>query len=79
MENGEGNGSDRLSARTRVAEEVESSVTHQPDRLPTEDEEALAEQSADELERSGKSKSVADHEADMARRGVEERGEGRIE
>lgn len=54
-------------------------ATHGSDRIPTEDEEKAAERAADELEESGEEASVAAHYEEMARRGAEQRGEGRIE
>lgn len=52
---------------------------HEPDRMPTDDEEQAAEKSARELRESGEEESVAEHYEEMARRGAEEKGEGRIE
>ncbi|MGH8989554.1 MAG: hypothetical protein ACRDXC_13335 [Acidimicrobiales bacterium] len=54
-------------------------ATHEPDRMPTEDEEVAAERSTEELRTSGEEASVAEHYRDMVRRGVEQEGEGRIE
>ncbi len=52
---------------------------HDADRMPTEDEEEAAEKSAKKLRESGDAESVAEHYEDMARRGVEQKGEGRID
>lgn len=54
-------------------------ATHEPDRMPTGDEEAAAESSTERLEESGKEREVAENYEEMARRGVEQKGEGRIE
>ena len=59
---------------TRTAE-----ATHEPDRMPSDEEEAAAESAAAHLEESGKEHDVAEHYEDMARRGVEQKGEGRID
>lgn len=47
--------------------------------MPTPEEETAAERSAEELGESGDEQSVAEHYEEMARRGVEQKGEGRIE
>ncbi|HVC14865.1 MAG TPA: hypothetical protein VND62_08410 [Acidimicrobiales bacterium] len=52
---------------------------HDADRMPTDDEERAAERAADQLEESGEEASVAEHYEEMARRGTEQKGEGRIE
>jgi hypothetical protein len=52
---------------------------HEADRMPTGDEEEAAEKSADELRESGEEAEVAKHYEEMARRGVDQEGEGRIE
>lgn len=52
---------------------------HEPDRMPSEEEEAAAEASTDELQRSGEEHRVAEHYEEMARLGVEQKGEGRID
>jgi hypothetical protein len=54
-------------------------AAHEPDRMPTEEEDAAADASTDELERSGEEGSVARHYREMTRLGVEQKGEGRIE
>lgn len=54
-------------------------AAHEPDRMPTDDEEAAAEASTEELEKSGKERDVAAHYEEMAHLGVEEKGEGRID
>lgn len=52
---------------------------HEPDRMPTSEEEAAAERSEKRLEETGKEREVAEHFEDMARRGLDQKGEGRIE
>lgn len=52
---------------------------HTPDRMPTETEEQAAEKSEAALEESGEEASVAAHYEEMAKKGVEQKGEGRIE
>jgi len=47
--------------------------------MPTEDEDQAAERSAKELADSGEEASVAEHYEEMARRGADQKGEGRIE
>lgn len=54
-------------------------ATHEPDRMPSEDEEQAAERAGHELEESGEARDVAAHFEDMAKRGVEQKGEGRID
>lgn len=61
----------RPSRETRDAEQAEARAPHQPDRPPTKDEEELAEEQ--ELDSS-----VIKQEQDMAERGRDQRGEGRI-
>lgn len=64
---------------TEEAEEVDALAAHQADRGPTEEEEELADRSSEELEKSGNRQTVSEHHAEMHQRGVEQRGEGRIE
>jgi len=52
---------------------------HEADRMPSEDEEEAAEASESQLHESGEDREVAKHYEEMARRGVEQQGEGRIE
>ncbi len=54
-------------------------AAHEADRTPTDDEAKAAERSADELRESGEEESVAEHYKEMARRGVEQKGEGKID
>jgi hypothetical protein len=61
----------RPSRETRDAEHAEAGAAHEPDRPPTKDEERLAEQHQPNPD-------VADHEEEMAERGAEAGGEGRI-
>jgi anti-anti-sigma factor len=60
-----------VSAATRAAETDEASARHAADRPPTqEEEEAIEGETVDP--------DVAEHFEDMAERGADERGEGRI-
>lgn len=52
---------------------------HTPDRMPTESEEQAAEESEARLEASGEEAEAAAHIEEMARKGAEQKGEGRIE
>ena len=62
---------ERPTDETRAAERAEAEREAGPDRMPTEDEERVAErQSIDD--------DVREHEKDMAERGARQRGEGRI-
>jgi hypothetical protein len=60
------------SASTREEEEREAAAAHVADRPPTPEEEEAAEERP-------LSPGVAEHEREMAERGVEARGEGRID
>jgi hypothetical protein len=59
------------SAETRAAEREEAKAPHEPDREPTGDEASAAE--VLELDPE-----VAQHEREMAERGKDQKGEGRI-
>lgn len=59
------------SPETRAAEREEMDAPHEPDREPTSDEAAAAE--AVELDPE-----VVEHEKEMAERGANQKGEGRI-
>jgi hypothetical protein len=61
----------RPSAETREAEHAEAQTTHESDRAPTPQEEAVAE--AQEVEPD-----VAEHEEEMLKRGANQQGEGRL-
>ena len=61
----------RPSDATRSAEREAAQAAHQPDRPPTGEEAHLAE-------RSTLDPSVAAHEKEMAYRGKNQKGEGRI-
>lgn len=61
----------RSSDETHAADHGDAKAEHVPDRAPTPDEEARA----DELELDD---SVVAHEREMAERGARQRGEGRI-
>lgn len=73
------NEAEGVSESTRSAEATEGSAAHAADRPPTEGEEVLADESTGEIERTGRAGSVAEHHAEMDRRGTEARGEGRID
>jgi hypothetical protein len=61
----------RPSRETRDAEREEADRKAGADRMPTEDEERLAEQHTTD-------ESVAEHEAEMLERGADQPGEGRV-
>lgn len=52
---------------------------HKADRMPSEEEEAAAERAENELQESGEDREVAAHYEEMARRGAEQEGEGKID
>ena len=62
---------ERPSDATRAAERAEAEVHSGPDRMPTEEEERVADGSTIDDD-------VRDHAKEMARRGANQRGEGRI-
>lgn len=62
---------DKVTESTRQEEEKEAQSAHRADRPPTsEEEEVLSDEAVDDDVRS--------HYEEMATRGVEEKGEGRI-
>jgi hypothetical protein len=61
----------RPNRDTRDAERADAEVTTQADRPPTSEEERLAEEHVLDPD-------VAEHEREMADRGVKQEGEGRI-
>ena len=61
----------RPSSATRSAEREAAQAAHQPDRPPTREEAHLAEQQTLDPK-------VAAHEKEMAERGKNQKGEGRI-
>lgn len=61
----------RPTDETREEEETEARHGHEPDRPPTPDEEAAAEQQSLDP-------SVAEHEKEMQERGARQKGEGRL-
>jgi hypothetical protein len=63
---------ERLSDATHEADRRDAQVTGHADRPPTEEEERLAEQQTLDP-------SVVDHEKEMAERGADQKGEGRID
>ena len=62
----------KISDATRAADRKDANVSARPDRRPTEEEAALAEQHDVDPE-------AAAHYEEMAERGANQRGEGRIE
>jgi hypothetical protein len=62
---------------TEAAEEVDATQTAAADRLPTQEEEAAAEESRKTFE--GDEAEVAKHYEEMADLGAKDKGEGRIE
>jgi len=61
----------RPTPTTRDAERAEAEVHAQPDRMPTDDEEAKADENELDPE-------VAEHEREMLERGANQQGEGRL-
>ena len=68
----------RPDKTTRDAERAEAKAGHDADRAATPEEEEVADEAAG-VESEEERRSVADHERDMAERGVHQKGEGRIE
>jgi|GEM_PF-2165883 len=66
------------SEPTRKAEQADARARPGADRDPTPAEEAAADAAASRMDEATR-RSVGRHEQDMARRGVEQRGEGRID
>lgn len=65
-------GEPKISDATRAADRADAQAAHEPDRMPTDEESARAEQH--ELDPN-----AAAHYEEMAERGAKQRGEGRIE
>lgn len=65
--------------QTRHAEEGEARAAHVADRAPSAEEERDAERARKDPSLSGDQKEVAERYREMAERGVEEKGEGRID
>lgn len=63
-----------LDRATEAAEEADAGAAHHADRMPTPDEERVAEDVADDVDPS-----VAEHYREMTELGARARGEGRIE
>jgi hypothetical protein len=59
------------SPETRAAEREEAGAAHEPDRAPTAEEEQAAARNSLDPE-------TVEHEKEMAERGVNQKGEGRI-
>ncbi len=65
------------SAETEDEERTEAAdVAHEADRLPTPEEERLADESKERY--ASEAESVAEHERSMTETGASEKGEGRI-
>jgi hypothetical protein len=64
----------RPNDTTREAERAEAAAPHEPDHMPTPDEERRAEEGARDVDLE----TTADHEREMAERGVNQQGEGRL-
>ena len=62
---------ERPNEKTRKTEEQDAAVKPGADRMPTEEEEKLAEQH--EVDRD-----VAEHAEEMYERGANQKGEGRV-
>jgi hypothetical protein len=67
------------SEATREEEQREAVKSHEPDRPPTDEEEEEAEQALADSESSGDRAEVRRNYQDMAERGVQQKGEGKIE
>ena len=65
-------GSTRPSAQTREFERAEASTAHEPDRMPTPEEEAVAESQQ-------MPEGAAEHYQEMGKIGANAKGEGRID
>ena len=63
---------------TSAAERHEAEAGHDPDRPATTDEEAAAERSLHDPELTGDQDEVAEHYREMTERGVQSKGEGRL-
>jgi hypothetical protein len=61
----------RPTSETRAAERAEAEVHAEADRMPTPEEERLAEEHDPDPE-------VAEHEREMTERGANQKGEGRV-
>jgi hypothetical protein len=61
----------RPSRETKDAERAEAASPAEPDRMPTPEEERVAEQ-------HDVDPTVAEHEREMAERGASQEGEGRL-
>ena len=62
----------KISDATKAADRADAQAAHEPDRMPTDEESARAEQ----LEVDP---NTAAHYEEMAERGAKQRGEGRVE
>lgn len=78
MPEAEGRPITRPSEQTRAAEAREAAARHTSDRAPTDEEERLAEDSANDPAAAERLRSAGEHVRDMAERGAAGQGEGRI-
>lgn len=62
----------KISDATKAADRADAQAAHEPDRMPTDEESMLAEQ-------HDVDPNAAAHYEEMAERGANQRGEGRIE
>ena len=62
----------KISDATKAADRADAEAAHEPDRMPTDEESAKAEQH--QLDPN-----AAAHYEEMAERGAKQRGEGRVE
>ena len=67
------------SEKTREEEQREARKAHEPDRPPTDEEEEEAEQALGDSELSGDQGEVRKNYQEMAERGVQQKGEGKIQ
>ena len=70
---------DEVSAATTKFEEKEATSGHGADREPTADEAEAAERARKNPDIAGDPSKVAANYSEMAQRGVDEKGEGRID
>lgn len=68
---------EEVSEATSQADEESAQRQHTSDREPTPDEERAAEKSEEAY--AGDSETVAEHEAEMAKKGADAKGEGQID
>jgi hypothetical protein len=67
------------SEKTREEEQRDALKAHEPDRPSTDEEEEEAEQALGDSELSGNQAEVRKNYQEMAERGVQQKGEGKIQ